>query len=344
MHHLVTLPAFAAGLLACGSLGGDGGGADNLPNRGIVPWEPVVAGSGDDASRALLRAEAGSVDRLVGPAVLRDGRAWVMFVERGGPGRPGRLLRVELTDAFVFSQPVDAVAAEVAGTLVAGAQGVRAPSVTERGDGFVLGFEVGDGQGIATQPLDARGRLTGSPSLLLVPEGSGEAQGVRAPSLVDDGGELLVFYASGEAGGASTLRRARVAADGTVSDRRVVLRSEPECPDAAGKPETCWDAEGLSDPDVRIATTALGERTWRLFYAAGAPDRRDIGFAASDDGLRWFRFPYNPVLSERSLDEAGPFQAFEGGRYWLFHSIGSPSKPSGIGIAVNAPDAPSETF
>ena len=58
MRHLVTLPAFAAGLLACGSLGGDGGGADNLPNRGIVPWEPVVAGSGDDASRARPRSWA----------------------------------------------------------------------------------------------------------------------------------------------------------------------------------------------------------------------------------------------------------------------------------------------
>lgn len=335
----------ASALAACGSLGGDGGGGANLPNRGIVPYVRV------DVRAAAEGSEAGAPDtedalvlldaegrKLSEPSVLVVGSELEMYlaVTEGGASR---IARTRSLDGVRWSPLEDVLTAE----HVDGATSLGAPSVARRGsEALRMAVVVDGGASIAVAELGADGVTRVEVPALRAPDAASPLGG---PSLVPlpEGGWALYFDRAAEPGAGRSIHRA-ASADGWVFDEaQPVLGPGADCTDAGGSSEPCWDRAGVYSAEVRVATTALGRTIYRMWYAAGDPASADLGFASSFDGVQWARFPYNPVLSARPA-ELGASNVMVGDRYLLFFEQRSRTRASGIALAINDEPAPSERF
>lgn len=269
--------------LACGTLGGDGGGGDNLPNRGIVPYEkhPVV----------IVPSTVG--ETLHQPSsTVRNGKIDVYFE---------------------FAGQIRVATSEDGGRSFGPASDVmtgRAPSVIWVDDVAHIAFETDQGIAHATS---SDGRSFGSPDVLLT---SG-----RAPSLVrtDRGFELFVATAAG-------IARATAGFDLVFGASQVVLTPT----------EGEWDAQTVTNPEARFATTSTGRSVMRLFYEGRGPEITGIGFAAAFPDAPFSKYRDNPLFD---AGEGAPTNVLTDSRYVLFYEDGA-----GIGTAVNAEGPPSESF
>ena len=259
--------------LGCATLGEDetkahAGGAANLPNRGIVPYE-VVQFVRDTQPSPWLYPPPLTPDL---PAV-RDASAL------STPDGVALFAHVTTADAVFFGR-ADAATGLAFGPFAPLAaelpEGAAAPAVIRDADTgtWHLLFETPEGL-FHTTSVDGRafpGLAAPERWLVADADDPDEAGGIGAPSLVIDAGTFHVFYRARSADEApvSVIRHvARPLERGEFGARVTVLRPGEDCTDPQGMPFPCWDAERVGDPEVRLAHTAAGGRIWRMFYAGG---------------------------------------------------------------------------
>ena len=329
-------------LLACGGCaalgdGDKGGGGSNLPNRGFLGYEPLNA-EDEDGSPVVLAPPEG--ERWENPSAVVRGDRVEVFFERISVDDVHEVFRAVSDDGGVqFSSPQRVLApAQVAETDVEGR--LLAPSVIFSDGRYLMTFGFGADAGIGLASSVDGVAFEVDPSLTLRPRGADEAAGVAEPTLVvSDDGEMALYYVGRESaeGGLPLLMRA-VFSDGDWQRDGVVLSPPEECLDAFSEPETCWDAEGIVSPEVRLVSSATGRRLWRLSYSAGGEE--GVGFAASWDGIEWTRFEFNPRLDGQSQQ---PTNVQWGEKFLLFylHDRGS---DVGIALAVSDSGHPGEQW
>jgi len=357
-------------LVACGSLGGDGGGAENLPNRGIVPYVLVEeistvadrdeeSDESDESDESQPAVEAPATPRYVLPietrylwpsvAVMDD--TWYLVAE-AREGRRRFIIATQSDDQGVtWSPPTAVVEPELLPESYDVSDQIQAPCLVVHDGMFYVGFTLGDGDGIALARGPSLTALTPDPSPILLPEADHDVGHVSAPSLVPRADGMYVYYT---ARGADTQdengRRVRqpphvalaILRDGAPVERvGVVLGPDVSC---AGVDGDCFEAAGAGGPEVRIATTYLGREVWRMFFSNG-PDANDtIGFAGSFDGVRWDSFPFNPVVDNGNFDHFGATNVMHGSTYHLLYTRESRSRGRGIVHAINDRPGASEFF
>jgi hypothetical protein len=340
----IALLLVAPCVCACSSLGGGGGGADNLPNRGIVPYDRLVS-TDDDGPRFVLESEDPSALIYVEPnAVNADNDTIILFAEARVPAETtGHIVRCALDEALRCDDAVAVlVPSEDEGDWLN--QRVGAPSVLPRADGdwlMVFAFGQGDGIGLAKSLDGVEFVMQDLP--LLEPSGTYEAGGIDSPSVIRTPTGYRVYY---EARGEDGLTRILYAdADDSLTFERVgvALDVGTGCDDVSGQPEACWDDGGVGSPEVRVATTATGRTVYRLFYTGLGDSGFDLGFGASWDGQRFERFVYNPVIATEAV-ERQPTNLRLLDRYILLFEERTSNSVRGIAAAINDAPVPSEHF
>lgn len=344
-------------LAGCGSLGGEGGGGENLPNRGIIPYDlhdnrvveadarddPGVDSSGDvdppeldppTTGDAIVVANGdGYTVDSVGSLVQPDG-AVLLVVEVTDLDGATRIDQTSSDDGLAFG----ALAALLDPSGVSpDAPQIGAPAPTPHENGMLVAFEVGGGATIGVAFVGTNGPEEVHAAVL-----EADADTLHEPSLVRVDDEWWLYYEARVETDDGPRPEIRLA---TSSDWRsfdagtVVFSAGDECMDAFGEFEGCWDRRGVGSPEVRVARTALGRRIFRLWYAGGTEGGRSIGFASSFDGRDWARFPFNPIVAEEA-DEWSPTNVLLGGRYVLYGA----SDEGGVWAAMNDRPEPSERF
>ena len=333
----IVLAAAALAVAACGTTGGAGGGGENLPNRGIVPYETVTFIRGTRVSPWLYPPPVDpALPAVRDPSVVAtdDGVALFAHVTTAEGGAVARADASTGLDFGPFAPiltetPEDARAPAVALDPATG----RWHLIVTRADGLYHG-ESADGRAFT---LDA--------APWLVPEGPEEAGGLGSASLAFEGGRVHVYYTALEAAddARSVLRHTAGPPGGPFGPRRTILEAGRDCLDVQGRPQACWDAAGVFDPEVRVATTATGRRLYRLFYAGLRGETASIGFAASatPDG-DFVPYAHNPVLADDKYGRTSPSNVRTGEVYLLYFA--QPTRKPAVGVAENATGEPSERF
>ena len=346
LRHLLTA-GLAACLATCSALGGGGGGAENLPNRGIVPYRaPAPDASPDSASKPrafhVLSPAPDSGDSFEAPsAVLAASGKVVLFATlRPGDGAVPRIVRAEGDRDGMSFGPVETVVGPSALPEWA-ASGTVSPGVSTHKGSWLLAFATADGEAIGlARSADGRSFEVMPVPILRARDDPREAGGIGSPSPVTDGPNLLLAYeARAEAGGAPEILLLRAtSAEGSFERAGAAIAGGEGCTDAKGEAEPCWDADGVSDPELRAGTSGAGRSVLRLFYVGHGSKSAALGFAASFEGSDWQRFPYNPVLTGpgRPLE---PSNLALGGTYLLYYGDGGR-----IAVATNDAGNPAESF
>lgn len=338
-----SLSVLAAVVSACGALGGGGGGGNNLPNRGIAPYERVELGDEEAPALHVLVPEDGQLTELREPSgLLEDGRV-VLFVEvrdrATGAGHIARTTSDASGTAF-SSLAVVLTAADAGGWA---GERVGAPSVLRAPEGWLMAFAYGAGEGFGLARSGDGVQFTVDAEPLLVRDPDAERT-IDSPSLVRLGERLLLYYerVGVDAGAAPDIAFAEI--DGAAATRQgTALAPGIGCLGADGAEDPCWDRAGVGSPEVRLARTATGRELLRLFYTGYSGKRGDLGFAASFDGADWSRFVFNPVVAEKA-DEREATNLRFGDEYLLyFVEVGS-GDAHGIALAIDDAGVPSERF
>lgn len=328
---LAPLAAFAC---ACGSLGGDGGGGENLPNRGVIPfnYQTVVEGSGEPEPDPYVildpdRAELGEpFAELVDDGV----RLWVERRSRDGD----ELGVFESPDGRTFdgayaTRLTAAAFAELAGV---DATDIGAPSVFHTSGGETwLALDWNDDAGVAVVRLEPPPVSV----VALVRAGDRGVDALSSPSIAasPDGDGLLLFATAIRGDEDPVIVVASLTSDG-VGPLADAVPSGVPCVDAEGAEVACWDADGAGAPDVRLARTAAGRRYLRMFFAGGAELDEALGFAGSFDGVTWDRYPYNPTFDDGRTKTLGP-SVVRIGHAWLMYLERRTARIGGIALAIN---------
>lgn len=348
MLRLTTPALLASALCACAALGGGGGGGENLPNRGIVPWERFVRPTADGLAHDwyVLAPEAGSGERWLAPsALVVDAQEVQLFFEIRRDEGPSTIARAISGPEGLSFGPVETVfdpalagsAPPWLGDLPA------APSVVRYRGTWLMALGYGDGEGIALAWSLDGDRFFALPEPALTRLGGAEAGGVFSPALVAGDEGVTLYYEARAADGGGSIRKA--AADWSLQLQRagVVLQAGVGCTGPDGQPESCWDASGVGSPEVRLAVSGAGTPVHRLFYAGGTGGKADLGFAAAWDGALWSRYAFNPVL-EDGFDQREPTNVRLGDRYLLYFAEQRTTSSHGIAAAVNDAGHATELF
>lgn len=303
-------------MFACAAQGGDDGGSANLPGRGIAGWESA-------SETPVLRSEATPAE-VGGPTLLSTkDRVFVWFHQKNESGfelRRAEAPHPDPDEAFVFAPSSLVLTDGRDPSLVAD------PDHPDDPNRLLLAYSATDGlrlaavDGTNVTPLDATLPAGTSPSLVV-------QEGILVLYLIVDG----------------SLARSEETSPLTFSDPSPVLGPGVDCVDLAGEPEPCWDAGAIVDAEVRLAETPTGRTILRVFYAAraGQSGSTSLGFAASDDGLTFSRYAFNPVLATGNL--TAPASARLGDTYHLLTELRA-SGGASIGHHVSVPDAPADRF
>jgi len=339
---LVVVAALGGGLavFSCSSLGGEGGGGSNLPNRGITPYVPVEL---DEAGSAVVLPDGDGEGLLREPAAVDFGGVVLLYVERRDVAdlgaATGQIQHADSDDGGLTWTPLTPTLtpADVPFAL----RRVGAPSVILVRGTYHMVFAVDDGRAIGYATSADGHAFVAHPTPLLTPEGDAEALGVDSPSIVADGDRFLVFYGATRAGDdgkpRTSVARASFASPDAVERQGVVFEPGTGCLDAFGAEVACWDADTLAAPEVRAASTRGGRRVFRLFYAGRRGNNTALGFAASWDGASFERFAFNPVLEG---GPAEPTNILSLDRYLLLYV----DRAGGIALAIDDSGQPAERF
>ena len=331
--------ALACLLAACGAAGGPDGGGDNLPDRGIIPYQKITAVEqnppflfGPDESAGLVMVEPS--------ALVVDGRVSIFFEARDEAGPGGKIVRADSPDGgLTFGRPEVVLEPE-------GLERVGAPSVVvDPGGVWTMAVEIGQEEGIALATSGDGRAFSLDPEPVLAPQGDSEAGGLGGPSLVLVSRGFDLYYHARPQGeeGLTAIYKASGDAEGFTRSGRVIGPGEG-CLSAAGIPEACWDGGGASSPEVHLSrNVATGRTLVRMMYTGtGSGNNVGIGFAASFDGEDWSRFPFNPILAE-TRRESDPTNIRVGDTFLLYFTDRVAAR-FGVGFALNQADSPSEVF
>ena len=341
MTYLPSLLAVIAS--GCASIGQEGGGADNLPNRGIIPYTMISAEDLGADTGLLLNWTDAAAGQFTAPHAMSHDDSALLFSEwYESEGEDGVIVRAESSDGLHFGPPEVVLDADARLPWLGGRVG--APSVIRHDGMWFMVFEFGQGWGIGLAwSVDGR-HFIPHDQPLLEPVGADEAGGIYSPSAVMiNPNEIVLFYESRSADGVASLHSARSDETWQFVRDGLILGPGVGCLDIQGQPETCWDAQGVAQPDVRLATTASGRRLLRLVYVGIGQGGKRLGFAASFDGAAWSRFALNPTLTEPA-PLSHPSNLRIGARYMMYMSAKDPSGSRGVRVGVSTSGQASETW
>ena len=350
-HSIALMSAAAFAISACGTAAEGGGGGDNLPNRGIVPYDIVTllrgavpqpwlfAPTGDAAAMSFGDPSAVTTD---------DGVTLFGTAQQAGAHFVGRADSTTGLDFGAVESVLDDTPADARNPAVA----VDA----DTGDWHLI-FTTADGLLHGTsQDAGRHFTLDAVPYLVADPDDPAEAGGLSGASLVIESGTAHLFYESRPAGrnggleeGANAdhlavIRHTAGPVSGGHFDRRTtVLSPGVACVDVTGADFPCWDVAGVGDPEVRSAKTAAGRRVWRLFYVGRSTTAEAIGFAAAfTPDTPFERYAYNPVLKDKALKWGAPSNVQLDDGYLLY--FGLTGRRLAVGVAENKNGVASERF
>ncbi len=308
------LPIFL--LPACAALGGEDGGAANLPGRGIAGWVPVAT-----PEKPFV---VGDVDTplLGGPSALlsEDGQVDLWLHRKNDDGTYDILHTSAATIDSGFGN------AELI------LRNGRDPSVVQHDDTYFMAYISPDGlilarseDGRTFDPIPTENLNPGtSPSLIIEPTPNGD----RFTLFLTRDGNVLTTTAG---------------PDLVFGPETTVFTPGTDCLDTDGTPEPCWDSGAITDAEVRLARTPNGRKVYRMFYAAGTSGPTDLGFAASWDGIDFSRYAFNPVLALGYTDTQ-PTTLAAKDRYLLYWGEARDPSVGGISLAISTPDAMSDRW
>lgn len=253
-------------LFACAAQGGSDGGGTNLPERGIENYQIL-----SEPTWVLHDPEAS----LGGPSALlysADGGAQIsLFAHHQRPNEAPTLVRADApatTLAFEAPQALGLFGTNPA--IAFEAQYLLAYENTEGGLSFASSE---DGWNFASMAHE------------------GLPDTARSPSLVIREGQVHLYFSDGQILWHSVAPLEPPLRFGLSEP---ALEAAVDCQNAQGAPVTCWDADALLDPEVRLATDATGQEIFRLFYIGLRGLSRQVGFAASYDSHPFVRYGANP--------------------------------------------------
>ena len=316
---------------ACSALGGGGGGAENLPNRGIVPYARHAADASPDATEEppttwVLQSPDPAALRYVEPAPVQDGaRLWLYAQRRDVAADTSSIVRAELVDGGERALEPTVVIEDAA-----------APAVVRIAAEWLLAWSAPDASRILIARSSDGATLTGEPVTAVAAIDPTTA--VRSPSLValSDGTLELYYEARDGEDAPPTIHRA--ISDGALDafePASPVFETGTGCTDPSGDDEPCWDADGVGEPSVALATTPASRTLRRLFYVGRSGSSTAVGFAASFDGTTWSRFPFNPSLDPKTALRQ-PAQANVDQRWLLYGAESRGRDTQGIALYINA--------
>lgn len=334
-------------LLACGTLGTDDGGADNLPFRGVGPYtallEPAV-GEVESENTWFLEPPDEDTLYLEPSAIVREGVLELFVVQETSIGDTSSrvLVRRTIDETLVPGAPV-VVLSEVSLPNWAD-ETWSSPSISSERGRLHLAVEAGDHGGIVFFVEQGDGSF-GLHDVLQelrpasVPE---EAQGIGSPSIAWLKGEMRVYYTGFDAAGNGHIREARWL-EGRWERRGTVLSPGTGCVDEEAVEAPCWDSVTVFDGELRVAQSKVDGVVLRLFYAGHAGKKASLGFAAAYEGGEFSRTPLNPVMAPKS-DLRQPSNVLAFGRYLLFYEEHVTGGRRGVGLSESVGGLPSETF
>ena len=131
--------------MGCSSLGGGGGGGDNLPNRGIVPYDRVLSGDEEAPVFSLESADPGALIYVEPHAVITEAEAVLLFAEARDPTTGlGAIMRCQLDTALSCSAPSTVLDPSGEGHEWLESR-AGAPSVLRHDDTWLMAFAYGSG-------------------------------------------------------------------------------------------------------------------------------------------------------------------------------------------------------
>jgi hypothetical protein len=334
-------------LLACGTLGTDDGGADNLPFRGTGPYtallEPVTGGV-ESENTWFLEPPDPSTLYLEPSALVHEGVLELFVVQETPSGDTGArvLVRRSIDEELVPGTPVVVLSEASLPTWANNTW--SAPSLTSARGRLCLAVEAGTHDGIVFFVEDEDGSFSPHDDVqelrpASVPE---EAQGIGSPSVVWLKGELRVYYTGFDEAGNGHIREARWL-EGRWKRMGTVLSPGTGCVDEEDVAAPCWDEATVFDSEVRVAQSKVDGVILRLLYAGHAGKKASLGFAAAYEGGGFNRTPLNPVMAPKS-DLRQPSNVFAYGRYLLFYEERVTGGRRGVGLSESVGGLPSEIF
>jgi predicted GH43/DUF377 family glycosyl hydrolase len=197
-----------------------------------------------------------------------------------------------------------------------------------RGDDFSANFQIGH----ATSPDGVTWtKDTNNPVLSMGPSGTWDDTWIAGGSVVYDGNEYHMWY-NGHSTGAGGLRLGHA-----ISPDAITWTKDTNNPVLI--PSGKWDS-----PRVEMPSVVFDGMNYHMWYAGGEYFSWQIGYATSENGSTWTKYPNNPVLREGS---AGSWDAKSvawssvidsaGAKYKMWYAGSSTSLKASIGYAESSP-------
>ena len=293
-------------LVACGTMAEGDGGGENLPNRGIVPFDKLEGPEDDDTSILPFVLADGQLD-YDEPSALISGERVDLYFQAAGADHT--VVKRALSD--------DGISFDVLETIIEPEldweeHSVGAPSIIRFGGELMLFYLGGGAQpavGLARSGDGTSWNRQEAP--VFAPE-----MVIASPCVVALDDELAMFYAVLTENEDEELVPREIAvatsSDGlTWTEAGEALSTGTDCLSDAGSEVRCWDETYVTNPGVRVSQTTTGRTLVDLWYTGGVAQNSNIGFAGSFGDLRFERYALNPILDDRGAESSAfvvPFQ------------------------------------
>ena len=295
----------ATAACACGVLGGDAGGARDLPAAAIIPWAEARPSSRCDAASPVAALQDPRTSLEDPWVVAGTDRLALYYTSRNGGG--SEIFVAESTDGLHFGTPRRVLRA----TLDWHGTAVAAPSVVRYGNLWLLFFSADNGGAIGIARASTGTTFQSDATAILVPQQQWEGPSLERPSAVVEGRTVHLYF--GVANGAgfglaqSTDGKAfvRVGVDAKATSGPVIPRTD----------------NLLHAPAVHAYFSPLGRRIIQLWFREQRQSGSSAGIfvAASQEGAPFERFD-TAVWSPTGLQPHSVGRATFAGREWMFVS------------------------
>lgn len=285
--------------MACGTLADGDGGGENLPSRGIIPFDKLEPPDDDDSS-LLPFVVADAELELDEPTAIATDDGIDLYLQVEEESRT-LIQRASSLDGVDF----DALETILEPELGWEESWIGAPSVVRFGDELLLFYLGGVEERVVGLARSSNGNSwTREPEPVFEPETV-----IASPCVISLGGELVMFHAvltenEDEDLVATTIAYATSSDGMSWTENGQALSVGTDCVNDDGVEVRCWDNTYVTSPGVRVSRTSTGRTVIDMWYTGGVAENSNIGFAGSFDDLGFERYALNPILDDRGPEAA----------------------------------------
>ena len=301
-------------LMACGTLAEGDGGGENLPSRGILPFDKLEAPEDDDSSILPFVVAHNELDLDEPTAIVTaDGIDLYLQVEEE---TRTLIQRASSRDGISF----EALETVLEPELDWEESWIGAPSVVRFGEDLLLFYLGGVEERAVGLARSADGNTWARESeAIFEPE-----MIIASPCVVSLNGKLVMFHSVLTENEDEDLVPTAIAyatsTDGTSwTEAGQALSVGTGCVNDDGAEVRCWDNTYVTSPGVRVSHTSTGRTVVDMWYTGGVADNSNIGFAGSFDDLGFERYALNPILDDRG-PESSAFVVLFQNRLLMYYS------------------------